>query len=178
MTNNYFYDLPEELQKYIEEFIKVPKLSIKQEIQYKDRINTSVSTNLNKRTLWVERTKGVWNYDTELIIHNLIKFFEEFNIVKSVDIQTIPRYKFKKHTSFKRDESKHNIINKFLPCQADHIGTYKTKNNKHIIISRPYGSGEAVEGIDAAHFKCGFKKYNRTLYYNPRLSTNTYILIL
>lgn len=177
MTSNYFYDLPEELQKYIEEFLVLPKLTEEQEIQYKHRINTSFSTNLNKTRLWVERTKGLWNYDTELIIHNLIKLFQKFNIEKSVNIQTIPRYKFKKHISFQRYENKINLINKLLPREADHIGTYKTKNNEYIIISRPYGE-EADDRIDTAHLKCGFKKYNRKLYYNQFLHTNTYILIL
>ncbi len=175
--NSYYYDLPDDMIKNIESFLKIKPEEIKEIIENPPDRYVNILHERHPFTyptpFQIERyggTQGIIeeNNRIKLIHANLIKFFIEFDIKSEKDLGIRKALKYNFVKSIKEDF--YQQLRKKIPS-CDHVRQYITYDKKNIILSSPYDYADH----DEEHFKYNFKKHRNYLYNQP---CTTYYLVL
>ena len=151
---NYYYDLPLELQEYIESFLnekneKIIKLYQKMYKPYRD-VNFEIRVKMRIAKLCEEEI----NYQK----NDLIKKNEEINIIRNNQRKFFNQFNIKMRTSIPhRSKTK---FDREKGDATDHIITYYTFNKQYIVISSPY----EYAGCHEEHLNHNWIKYELPLY--------------
>ena len=173
---NYYYDLPIDIIKHIESYLKIkpneiinfinnPPKNIKKMLRH-----LIPNTDYNRKEYRMTRERlDEYNNEIEEVNKNFIKFCIEFEIKSKKPLGCRKAIKYGFISSMRE-----GFLLQRIMSSADHVKEYITYDKKNIIISSPYDNDEGYCS-NKEHLKYNFKRYSRKLY---RYDCITYILVL
>ena len=176
---NYYYDLPQDLIKYIESFMKTKPEQLQNLIDNPPMYLLKMCRPYHEKKPHIIKSFGSeerldeYNSEIKFINSNRIKFFLEFNI-KKIRETHIPVKRLKKYNLV--EPNMNNDGNLYLSKNLqrkqlngeDHVNQFDTYDGKIIIISSPYYKCDS-------HIEYGYTLYHKPLY---NTSCHTYYIII